>query len=296
MSNSRLIIDNPITFTALPFGLLSVVQRPTPANNHWQNGVTYQVSCTNSGDTTYDECINVTGGSDDRPPEPSPKENTTDLELRGATPFTVFTEFDCPPVGMDDATRIAEQALAQTTPWQVERAFWTGEADGQPVVFPHLAADTQVVDNTDALLQSVPTTGSATDVVCALGFLEEQLGDCYNGVGVIHVPRKVLPALEAWNLVEARGGQLRTRNGNLVAVGSGYPGTGPSGDADEQCTSWMFATGAVFLFHGGVRISDEKASLDRSTNTRKMIAERTYVIGWDCCHAAIEATLNVPVA
>jgi hypothetical protein len=296
VSNSRLIVDNPAAFTPLPYGLLSVAQMPTISSTHWLNGITYQVSCTNSGDTTYDECINITGGPDNRPPEPSLKDNTTELTLRGATPVTVRVEFDCAPVGMDEARQIAERAFAQTASWQAERAFWTGTADGQQVVFPHLAANAEVTDQTGALLQSVPVTGSATDVVCALGFLEDTLADCYNGVGVIHVTRRTLPVLFAWNLVEARGPQLRTRNGNLVVVGSGYPGTGPAGQVPTACMSWMYATGAVFALASPIRIINGVEAFDRTTNTRKLMAERTYVIGWDCCHAAIETTLNVPVA
>lgn len=295
MSNSRLIVDNPASFTPLPYGLLSVAQQPPITSTHWLNGITYQVSCTNSGDTTFDECINVTGSADTTPPPPSAKDNTTELTLRGATPFTVRVEFDCAPVGMDDARQIADRAFAQTASWQVERSFWTGLADGKKVVFPHLADTTEVTDSNGALMQSVPVTGSATDVVCGLGFLENELANCYNGVGVIHVSRRVIPVLFAHNLVEVRGPQLRTRNGNLIVAGSGYPGTGPAGQTPTTCMSWMYATGAVFVLVGATRIIDGSEAFDRTTNTRRLMAERTYLLGWDCCHAAIETSLTVPI-
>ena len=47
---------------------------------------------------------------------------------------------------------------------QVEAAFWTGTAGGQEVTFPHLAADAEVVDAQDIVLQT-----AATPVVTARG-------------------------------------------------------------------------------------------------------------------------------
>lgn len=290
MVSPRLVIDSPTTFIPAPYGLLSVISLQESSNVHWQNGITYLTKCVATGGTTFDECLtNVTGA----PSEPNPKEANAELEYRGATPFTVYAEFDCSMVGVTNASKIAEDALTQTASWQLERAFWTGQADGQPVVYPHLASTVEVIDDGGILMQSAAVTGDAGgDIACGLGFLEEQLGTCYNGVGVIHVPRKVLPALAAWNLVESRGAQLYTKNGNLVAVGSGYPGTGPAGQAVTQCSSWMFATGAVFGYSGPVRVFNQTDSFDRSENTAHMIAERTYVIGWDCCHAAVSVDLE----
>lgn len=294
MAGPRQIVEPP-GFTPLPHGLLDAVQLSSPDGAHWQNGITYQTSCINDGGTTYDECIAVTGTGDVA--EPSAKAVTTELQLRGATPFTVFTRFDCSPVGIDPQ-QIAEDALAQTETWQVERAFWTGLVDGKTLAFPHLAATAEVTDpqNSDIVLQpvaSIPATGSH-DIVCGLGILEGYLADCYNGVGVIHIPREVLPSLR--NLVTEANGQIRTMNGNLIAVGSGYPGTGPSGEVPANaCQQWIFATGAVTAYRSQVRVFRPNDSIDRSENTMQMIAERTYVIGWDCCQAAILVDTNEPV-
>lgn len=292
MPESRQLVENPLTFTPLPNGLLSVVTNP-PLSDHWSKGVTFQANCLNSGNTTYDECISVTGTGS--PPEPNSKSGTTSLELRGATPFSVYTEFDCSPVGIGDAQKVASQALERTTSWQVERAFWTGIADGQPVVFPHIAADSEVFDEDEVTLQTIPTTGSGPmDIAAGLGFLEQELADCYGASGVIHVSRNVLPTLVAWNLVDARGPQLRTKNGNLVAVGSGYPGTAPDGSDPATGNEWIYATGNVFAYVGETRIQSVPDSFDKANNTVKMIAERTYVLGWDCCHVGVEIILGVP--
>lgn len=299
MAGPRLIV-NPPTFTPSPYGLLSVAQQVTADGPHWQNGVTWQTSCPSPlSRSTYDECIVVTGSGGASPPEPAAKIDNVDMLYRGATPFTVYAKFDCALSGMEDALKIAANALAQGESWHVERSFWTGLADGRVVVFPHLAADTEVVDPQSIELQSpasVVITGGAVDVATALGLLESALADCYNGVGVIHMPVKALPTFQAHGLVVPQNGKLRTLNGNLVAVGGGYPGTSPSGVTTAADEAWIYATGAVFMYRGDVQIpSDKVSSINRTTNTREMIAERTYVLGWDCCHHAVLVDLGVPI-
>lgn len=301
MAGPRQIVDPP-TFTASRFGLLSVVQTPTPSGPHWQNGVTWSSYCLGDGmgDTTYDECIATTGAPDDGVPEPSVKAANVEHVLRGATPFTPYVRFDCPPVGNADAQRIATDALAQSETYQVERAFWTGLVDGQTLAFPHLAADADVVDGDGALLQlaaTVVNTGSPLDIISALGRLEQGLADCYGGVGVIHVPVKLLPLLDAAQLIHPVGGrdvasgqfdrQLQTLNGNLIAVGAGYPGTGPDGIDPGDDASWMYATGPVFMYRSAVQVTPFASTVNRENNTVEMIAERTYVLGWDCCVLAV---------
>jgi hypothetical protein len=305
VAGPRLPVDSP-PFTASPFGLLSVVRFPSESNGHWLNGITWSSRCLDAsmGSTTYDECISVTGVGD--LPEPSAKVDNINVVDRGATPITAYVRFDCSPVGNADAAEVAASALAQSESWQVERAFWTGLVDNKVLAFPHLAANATLVDAQGITLQqaaSVVVTGSF-DAAAGLGLLESALAACYNGVGVVHVPVKALPTFDAWGLIrrDGRDGttgqlgrQLRTANGNLVAVGAGYPGTSPAGVAAGTEQAWIYATGAVFGYRGPVQYTTTRDSIDRSRNTLSMIAERTYVLGWDCCHVAILVDLGVPV-
>lgn len=308
MAGPRQIVDPP-TFTPHRYGLLSVVQTPTPRDSHWQNGVTWSASCLldGHGDATYDECIATTGSPDGDVPEPSPKTANVEHVLHGATPFTPYVRFDCATVGNAEAQRIATDALAQTESFQVERTFWTGLVDGSTLAFPHLASTVQVLDAGDgAVLQLVSSpvvTGAAVDVATGLGLLEEALADCYGGVGVIHVPIKLLPTLQAHQLVEPVSGrnvgtgqfdrQLQTLAGNLVAVGAGYPGTGPDGTDPGDDAAWMFATGPIFMYRSNVKVNPFASTVNRENNTIEMIAERTYVLGYDCCVHAIQVELGV---
>lgn len=286
---------DPPAFTPQPYGLMSVVQTVSAGTSHWQNGITWQSRCMNPmGNGTYDECIAVTGIGGP-PPEPSAKTENVELIDRGATPFTVYAKFECAPVGVADANKIATDALAKSETWQVERSFWTGIVDGKMIAFPHLTANAEVDDAQGILLQTaaVTVTGTPVDIATGLGLLEKQLADCYNGEGVIHVPMQLLPTLDAWGLVKASNGVLKTLNGNLVAVGAGYTGSSPAGAVATAGTAWMYATGAIMMYRGDVKIAPVNESINRANNTVKMIAERTYVLGWDCCHAAVLIDVGV---
>lgn len=288
---ARQLIDLPAVFTPLPYGLWDTVQTPSPDSVHWQQGVTWIERCP-TGDTTYDECLSVTGTG--APPEPPAKTPNVDQEFRGATPFTVVAEFQCTPVGLGDAQAVAQDALARVEQHQLETAFWTGAAADQTVVFPHLAADGEVLDG-DIVLQSVATpVVTGADVAAALGALEQELADCYKGQGLIHVPRSALPTLTAWNLVREDGGRLMTPNGNRIVAGGGYPGTGPDGSAPADGTTWIYATGAAWGYRSNVYFTQVRDSLNRATNTLRMQAERSYLIGFECCLLAAHIVLGVP--
>lgn len=292
MAGARQIVDPP-AFTLLPYGLWDAAQQRTPGNPHWQQGITWVERCPDGG-STYDECLAVTGTG--APPAPAAKADNVDQTFRGATPFTIFAEFDCSPVGLGDAASVAEDALARVEQQQVEAAFWTGASGGQEVVFPHLTADTQVVDAQDIVLQPAATTCvTGADAAHALGALEDCLADCYAGQGLIHVPRAVLPTLAAWSLVVERDGALFTTGGNRVVVGGGYTGSAPDGSAPAAGESWIYATGAVFGYRGDVRAWAPGESIDRAENTMQMIAERTYVLAFECCLLAAHLQLGVPV-
>lgn len=292
MAGARQIVTPP-AFTTLPYGLWDAVQKPATSDPHWRQGVTWIDHCPTGG-TTYDECIAVTGTG--APPEPAAKADNVDQTFRGATPFTVFAEFDCSPVGVAEAASVAADALARVEQQQVEAAFWTGTAGGQTLVFPHLAADTQVLDAQNIVLQPAATTAvTGADAARALGELEDQLGDCYAGQGLIHIPRSVLPTLAASNLIVERDGQLFTPGGNLIVVGGGYTGSAPDGTTPAAGTAWIYATGAAFGYRSDVFLTSVRDSLDRAENTVRMLAERTYVIGFECCLIAAHITLGVPV-
>ena len=287
-ANARLFVDPP-PFTGSPYGLFSVADMRTNGDAHWQNGVTFEDVCPVGGGTTFQTC---TTSSPWASGTPASKADNADRSWYGTTPFTVFSEIDCsPPDFYDRADQLAERSLTRVESYQVERAFWTGTAANVAnVVYPHLASTAVVTDGVVTLqMATTAVTGVALNVVDALGALEGALAACYNGVGVIHVPQTLAPVLAGLGLLVRDGPRYRTHNGNLVALGAGYPGTGPSGNVAVPFTSmWMYATGSVFVYRSTPRLySLNNATLKRDVNTVKAIAERTYTIGYGCCLLAI---------
>ena len=296
MSNSMRLIVSPPVFTPSPYGLLSAVEMRDEPDQHWQMGVTFEDICGGTG-TTLADCDTsapaVTGVG-----MIPVKQATTSRTIYGATPFTVYSEVDCSPVDFyENREQLMLNALSRFESYQVERTFWTGVATDRNntggfanAVLPHLAAnaainETQLGRTTILQMAATVVTGTALNVVDALGVLEGALATCYNGAGIIHVPQSLSPDLGL--LLSRQGNRQLTPNGNVVAIGGGYPGTSPTGAAPALGTCWMYATGAVFAYRSApiMRLLNDPRNppFDRNTNTVKAIIERTYVIGYDCC-------------
>lgn len=281
----------PPNFTPLQYGLLSVAQPVDDLDPHWQLGVQYQPTPCDSALITLGQCPSVTGFG---------KDSSSDgLPARGAQPFTLYASTPCSPVGFwATAEAEATAAFLAGEARALERAFWSGVVDtpSGELVYPHLAADTAVFDGTGFVnLQQVATiVVTGVDIVEGLGALEGALADCYGGVGAIHAPREALAHFAANYLVRPVGQQLQTFGGIPIAFGAGYDGSGPDGSAAPAGSAWIYATGAISMRRNpSITItSDREAALDRSVNTLQLIAERTYVIGWDCCLLAVQVSLG----
>src|SRR6266542_4407790 len=293
-------------FTTSPFGLITAADPVSNPPDHWQNGINYQPFCADA-EGTYDECIAITGSGQAAAPPPAALTNLVDSTTRASTAFTVAVEFDCSAVGNEEAEANTRAAFASIESWAVERAVWTGVIPGQSAVtvFPHLAANAASNDATSSPPLSIVVQTSAIIVATGagdklngpegLGLLEEALGNCYQGVGIIHVPELALDTLAAYGLISQRGGRLYTPNGNKIAAGAGYPGTSPAGAARVVDTQWIYATGNMAMIRGDVKVrATGPQAFDKIHNTIKMIAERTYLLFWDFCHFALSLARGAP--
>jgi hypothetical protein len=283
---ARVPVANP-TRAPLPYGLLSVAQSPPGGGVHWQNGVRLQPEACGAASSTVDPC----------PTPPADKTPTvTDLAIRGSEPFTVYSWVDCDDFGDNG---VAEGVVRRALEWgegaAVEQVFWTGNLSptgGGQTVEPHLAEDTAVIADGDVLQSAATVVGTAVKLKLALGQLEDALADCYMGQGVIHVPRIMGPFLSDGGIVTKQGTQLITLNGNLVVLGTGYTGSSPAGVAGTNSSMWMYATGQVVMLRSDIDVPDFPSSFNRAKNDLVMIAERTYVLAWECCHLAIPVDLT----
>lgn len=302
MSSTRLIVNQP-DFTLPPYSLVSVVDW-RDGDSHWRAGVEWETVCGDS-DSTYDECValgassGTVTGSPVAFPEPPPKAATATRQNFGATPFTIVAEVDCSSVGFyEDSTEWVRQVFDRTEGKELEAVFATGVVAGQAgVQLPHLQAnaavnDTELNGNLVKLqLAATQVTGTPVCVEVALGLLESAFADCYSGQGIIHVPNELIPLFNQAYLLEREDDQLVTGNGNVVVAGTGYPGNAPDGSTTAGAR-WIYMTPRIFGYRSEVRTFERETTLDRSVNTVKAIAERTYVLGYDCCLVAVPVSLT----
>lgn len=272
-------------YTSLPYGLLSVAVPVPDSDRHWRAGVEYQPAPCEAGTAIQEPCpsdVSVVK-------EPT----TTGLRTVGVEPFTVYSWIDCSTVGFaDEAEQILTAAFTNGEARAVENAFWTGGVGA--AINPHLAEDAAIIEGGIEIQSAAEiVSGGPVHLVEGIGLLEGALADCYGGVGVIHVPRRALTHLVSAGVAHRDGQRYRTAGDTLVAAGAGYPGTGPAGQAPAGNTVWLYATGSVSYRRSEIRLSsDLPAAVDRRVNSVVMVAERTYVIGWDCCHFAVQVQLT----
>lgn len=288
MSRGRFPIENGVLpFTSPSFGLLSPATTQLDlVGTQWRLGMQWQATCPDA-DGTYGDCLLI-----DETPAPGPKGETWDWETRGATPVTIYSRIDCAPVGeWSELSPRNQQALIRSEERELERIFFTGEAvegSGNITVFPHLAATTAVVDGDDIVQPELTVvTAIPQTIEVGIGMLEDAMRDCYPGVATLHVPIRLASLMAEAVLLSPRAGTMFTSSVGSKVIFGNYPGTSPEG-VDTPGITWVYATGEVFYQREAApHTFTAVESFDRDVNTLSMIAERTYVIGWDCCLLAI---------
>lgn len=264
------------------FGLFSVVQRPAIEGDHWRCGVRWEPYACDAGSAYGDQC-------DDPAQEKIIRDGVPLVE---ADSFSVHDGYLCRLPGRPSEADIRDRvrtALMLGEQRTVERVVWTGEA-GTQTVDPHLADPSAVVLNP----VNPPTAADALKLPAAIAALEAYLGTVYGGQGVIHAPRGVAPLMAYYQLMYRDGATWRTSLGTPIAFYAGSPNTGPDGSEAPAGTAWLYITGPVAMRRGEIFIvpTTLAAALDRTANEVLVIAEREYVLGWDCVHAAVLADIS----
>jgi hypothetical protein len=235
----------------LPYGLFSVLNFDTPADQHWQaGGVTWEFL-----DSTGIDSVGHPDDTDGSPSTGTPKDFSALDGIETALPFSVYGHWKVSPVAYSQASA-EEKALEHLRAFeeaQVEKQLWYGLADNEPNL-------------TDDL-----TDVATTDAAEAVWLLEEFLAQTYGSKGVIHMARSVALELIADKVLETKGSQLLTALGTPVVASSQYPKT------------HIRATPALFGLRSEVFTSSQPGSplLDVRNNDLYAIAERTYLIGFD---------------
>lgn len=243
------LVDAP-PVVPLPYGIFSVAEPRITTDDHWRLGVKWQSQACGSTKITTGPCIEPERG------DLIPDDYCSITEY---DPFTVYAYNNDAVIGHTLNEHLANtvQRLVATEQRSVEEQLWTS-----------------LVANSVSTLSL--TTFSAGVV---LGYLEQQLAENYGGQGVIHMNR--LTATYLWEYLQVQGGRLVTKLGTPVVAGSGYDALSTPLDEFK-----MFASGPVVIYRGDVDTRENAVS--KSNNEVSIIAQRDYVLGWDCVAYGVE--------
>lgn len=249
------------------FGLLDVATiLPPSADPHWMNGGTVRGYST---DLPYGWAGCLGGGQGSG----AVKDKGSGLDFPTFGPFTVVLPVTCSAFSSRPDDEFRTRALAAFEAkegWAVERQLVEG---AWQELNPFLANS-----NADVL-----ASGAAVSAVEGLALLENAIGATAEG-GVIHADQATATAWAQWSLLIRDSNVLRTMLGTPVAVGGGYIGAQPEGEAAAGADQgWAFASGQIVIRRDADEVIPGTLgeALDRSTNEVTEYAERHYLMSWD---------------
>src|SRR3989304_3733963 len=194
----------------------------------------------------------------------------------------------CLSLSTDEATEAgrASRRLINQTGRLLEYAFWTGEVDATS--FGAMSWPNRPLAGA-ASVELNPTPGTAVGIVAGFSLIYEYLADTLGSIrnAVIHVPSSLLSLLAFYSTIQRDGDRLLTTLADYrVAAGTGYPGTGPDGEAAPAGTTWIYATSQTRVMLGA---STVQAVPDHRANEIAAYAFRTVLAEWDLqAHAAVQ--------
>jgi hypothetical protein len=246
------------------YDLLAAATLVDPTSNRWLGGGW------SGGDVpgpayTHDPCSSGT----DRV-----KASAGDIAQQMEATFNVYLTGFCTaqsvgpnPTFFTDRLKLAFQVYEAAA---VERVLATG--DGHSTLGPYLG---------DLNMEDLTPGGGAASALRALELLETEIAR--NGTGIIHAAPATATAWVAQNLIMPVRNVMQTKLGTPVAVGAGYIGVYPDGQAAPAADQeWAFASGPIEIYRGEIEtVPDTYAqAFDRALNDVLFIAERPYLFNW----------------
>jgi hypothetical protein len=275
------LIEKPTASMPLRYGLLQAALGPFDLPVHARNGgLRYVTSLCAEGFGYEIECI---GDQNSKASEFSLGTTTVT-----GTPFIIAATVTCGTVGYsyDEQRAFVMERLRGVEQSVLEEIFSTSTLGQGPGL---VTAD-----------GITTVTGAGDSVANVLSELERArycgfTGNTaqYGPPGILHVAIPVLNALKEAHLVEWDGTRWRTPMGTVVSAGC-YANNDPAGAAPADGVFWMYLTGQTTIWRtpdDEVQVAPVEGSLDRTTNQFLMLAEREYVVTYECGGFAKPVTL-----
>lgn len=282
ITTAPVLIAKPTSSMPLRYGIFAAAEGPFDLPIHARNGgLQYVNPLCREGNLYENEC----------PPSALDSKAAffgAGTETVLGAPFLATATITCGPVGFDytEFRAMVLEALKGVEQGLVEEAFSTGVEGQSPSL---LAAD-----------GIITVTGGGTTVVDVLSELERAR---YCGFGasqthygpraIVHMPIAPFSELKSQHVIEFDGTKWRTPLGTVVSTGC-YAGNDPAGVAPADGTFWLYITGQTAIWRtpdDQVQIAPVEGSLNRTTNQMMMLAEREYVVAYECGGFAKPVTL-----
>lgn len=221
-------------------------------------GVGYEVNCIDALDT---------------------KLFTNGLEIVTGVPFVVYSTILCGSVGFtqDEFNAMAVSRLMAVEQTIVEQVFSSGSVGQAPSLANNVPAATVVV-------------GGGVTVIDVVSELENAIycTSQYGTSAYLHMPIAAFNELVADHELIWDGTRWRTPMGSVVSAGC-YSNLSPVGVAPADGTFWIYATGQTAVWRTSdsqIQVAPVEGTLNRTTNQQLILAEREYVVTWECASYA----------
>lgn len=276
------LVEKPTPFPPRRYGLLQAAVGPLDLPIHGRNGgMQYVTGLCGTGFGYEIECI------DDQDSKAAAFTENGSTTVLGA-PFIVFATMVCGTAGFtfEENRALVMERLRGVEQSVVETVFSTSTFGQSPGLITGDGITT--------------VTGAGDTVVDVLSELERArycgfTGNLtqYGPPGYLHVAIPVLNALKAAHVLDWDGTKWRTPMGTVVSAGC-YANNTPAGAAPADGVFWMYLTGQTTIWatpDSAVQVAPVEGSLDRTTNQFLMMAEREYVVTYECGGFAKPVTL-----
>jgi hypothetical protein len=197
-------------------------------------------------------------------------------------PFIVYASMTCGTVG-HTGDELRSMMLARLKAGEqsiVEDVFSRGAVGQSP----------SLSNNTPNLGVAA---GTPINAAHAVALLEKALYAVYGPLGVLHIPIQAYAHLAFRNILVKDGPVWRTQMGTPVSIGN-YAGQTVAGAAPAAGHITFYITGATNVFRtsdANVFINEFGPTVNQTTNQFFLVAEREYVVTYDCIGFAIDVDL-----
>lgn len=272
-----LLIDKPTPTFPLRYGLFQAAVGPLDLPVHGRNGgLRYVTSICADGFGYEVACIGATASK-------TASFSAGSTTVTG-TPFIVYATQVCGTVGytFEEQRSMVVERLKAVEQGVVEDIF-SQSTFGQG---PGLIA-------ADGIATVVGAGDTITDVI---GELERAMycGTLsYGPPAYLHVPIPAFLRMKQEHLMEFDGTRWRTPIGTVVSTGC-YANEDPLGAAPADGVFWLYITGQTAIWRtpdSQIQVAPVEGSLNRTTNQMLMLAEREYVVTYECGGFAKAVTL-----